>query len=174
MANSYPNRELDLNYSVQAAVYRILRRRPWKTWTTGTGGTLSRFFLYTLFAAAMTVLLATAARAATQDTFDAEVPFKFEAGNQSFPAGHYQFSIARPGLLKVRDSHGQVVASLVTRSKGLAGPLPASKLVFDTQTTHARLAQLRVKEYGPVLEILGEEPAVQPEPSLTPASPARD
>jgi hypothetical protein len=43
VAHMYPNRELDLNDSVLVAVYRVLRRQPWKAMALRTWDTLKRF-----------------------------------------------------------------------------------------------------------------------------------
>lgn len=171
MANPYPTREIDSNESVVTAVFRVLRRQPWKTMAARTWDTVSRLFLSALFAISLTVLLATAAQARTYDVMAADVPFQFNIGNRTFRPGHYQLIFADNGLLVLRDSHAHVITSLVTRPIETSGPLPSTKLVFDRRKKHAQLAQIFIENRSQILEVLGEELVVRqsilpPAPSL--------
>lgn len=173
MTNSYPTREIDLNDSVLVAVFRILRRQPWKTWTARTWDTVSRLFLSAVFATSLTALLVTAAQARTYDVLTADVPFKFNIGNRTFRPGHYQFIFVGNGLLALRDSHAHVIASLVTRPIQAGAPVPATKLVFTTHEKHAQLSEICIENRSQILEVLGEQLAVQQSPPpLSPSLPA--
>jgi hypothetical protein len=169
VANPYPNRELDSNCSVPVAVYRILRRQPWKTMARRTWNTISRLFLSTLFATFLTVLLATAAQARTYEVLTADVPFKFNVGNRTFRAGHYQLIFVGTGLLALRDARGHIIASLVARSTDTVGRPHATKLIFETQRKRAHLAQIWIEDRPQVLEVLGEQLAVRQAPAPPPA-----
>lgn len=174
MTNLLPDRDLrEPNSSAVLAVYWVLRRQPWKTWAARTWDTVSRLFLFALFAISLTVLLATAAHARTYEVFTVDVPFKFDIGHRTFRPGQYQFIFVGPGLLALRDSHAHVVASLVTRSIETGGPLPTSKLVFRNQKKQQHLAQIWIENHTQVVEILGEELSVRqssPPPPPLPAS----
>lgn len=161
VANSYPNRELDLNYSVQVALFRILRRRPWKTFVHRTWDAVSRLFLAALFATSLMVLLATAAQAKTYDTVTIDVPFKFSIGERTFRPGRYQLIIRGNGLLALRDAHEHTIASLVTRTVDIGEPAADTKLVFKLKKNHAVLTQVLMEHHSQALEVMGEELAMR-------------
>jgi hypothetical protein len=112
---------------------------------------------------ATSVLLAAQAR--TYNVISVEVPFKFNVGTRTFSAGHYQFISVGPGLLAVRDSHARVIASLITRSIETGEVSPATKLVFELQKKHSKLARIRIQNRSQALEVLGEELAMRQPPA---------
>jgi hypothetical protein len=168
VANSYPNREVDLNYSVQVALFRILRRRPWKMFAHRTWDAVSRLFLATLFATSLTLLLATAAQAKTYDAVTIDVPFKFSIGERTFPPGRYQLIIKGNGLLALRDAHAHTIASLVTRSVDIGEPAADTHLVFKMKNNHVFLTQLLMEHRSQALEVMGEELALRQPSPLSP------
>jgi hypothetical protein len=169
VANPYPNREIDSNESVLVAVFRVLRRQPWKTMATRTWDAVSRLFLSALLATVLTGLLVTAAHARTYEVLTTNVPFKFKVGDRTFQPGLYQFILVGPGRLAIRDAHQHFIASLITRSRELGGAAPATKLVFDTPKKHpAQLDQIWIENRSQVLDVVGEELAVR-QPSPVPA-----
>ena len=166
MANPYPNSELDLNESVQTAVFRVLRRWPWENLTQRTRNVLARLFLYGLFATLLAALLAAAAQAKTYDCVDASVPFKFDIGHRTFRPGHYQLVIVGNGVLAVRDARKHVIALVITRQIQNGGPAVETKLVFAGDKKHPRLSQIVIANRSQALEVLGEELAIrQPAPN---------
>jgi hypothetical protein len=108
--------------------------------------------------------------AGTYEVLTTNVPFKFKVGARTFQPGQYQFILAGPCRLAVRDSHKHFIASLITRAREIGGPAPATKLVFDTPKKHsARLDQIWIENRSQVLDVLGEEVAMrQPSPVPVP------
>lgn len=165
MTNAYPNRELDLNGSVQEALH-VFRRRPWTGWARRTWDAMRLLFLPALLATSVTAVLATPAHAKTYDAVNVDVPFKFNIGRRAFRPGHYQLIIVGNGLLAMRDARQHTVASLVTRSVDAGGPAPVTKLVFQMRKKRAYLDQVRIENHSLALQVVGEQLAIrQPEPS---------
>ena len=101
------------------------------------------------------------------------MPFKFQAGGQTFRPGTYQFTFAGVGLLAMRDHRGHVVARLTVRPIGPAAP-SASKLIFHRSRKHLQLDQIQVESLALTFEVLGAELAIpsagtQPHTALFPA-----
>jgi hypothetical protein len=167
VTNPYPSREIDLNVSVQVALFRVLRRQPWKRFAYRTWDAVSRLFLAALFATSLMLLLATAAQAKTYDTVTIDVPFKFNIGERTFPPGHYQLVIRGNGLLALRDAHEHTIASLVTRTVEMSEPAADTQLVFKLKKNHAFLTQVLMEHRSQALEVVGEELALR-QPSLPP------
>jgi hypothetical protein len=118
----------------------------------------------TLLAGLLAFLPSASAQARTYDAFRADVPFKFNIGNRTFRAGHYQFVVVGAGLMALRDAKERTIASLITRPVETDAPLSSSKLVFKTQKKRYRLSQIVMENRSQVLEILGEQIAMRPAP----------
>lgn len=168
MTNPYPNRELDFNVSVQVALFRVLRRQPWKTFVHRTWDAVNRLLLAALFATSLMLLLAAAAQAKTYDTVTIDVPFKFSVGERTFPPGHYQLIIRGNGLLALRDAHEHTIASLVTRTVDIGEPAADTQLIFRLKKNHAFLTQVLMEHRSQALEVVGEELAMRQPSPLSP------
>jgi hypothetical protein len=152
----------DTNTSAVLAVYRILRRQPWKAMAITTWGAMRRFLLLALMATSSGVLLPTLAQARSYQMVSSYVPFKFQIGDRTFKPGRYDFIIAGPGIVAMRDSHEHFVASIATRAKTTGGMAISTKLVFNTHTKTAQLIQIWAAKGEPGMDVLGEETAVRP------------
>jgi hypothetical protein len=167
VTNYLPHGEFrDTNTSAVYAIYCILRRQPWKSMAITTWGAMRRFLFMTLVAAALAMLFATflptVAEAKTYQVLSTEVPFKFQVGDRAFKPGRYDFIVAGPGIVAMRDSHGHIVASITTRARDKGAPVTETKLVFNTHTKTAQLIQIWAAKGEPVMDVLGEEIAVRP------------
>ena len=168
MTNYLPNREvLDTNSSAVLAVYRILRRQPWKAMAITTWDHMRRFLHLALIATSLGALLPTLAQARLYDIVSSDVPFKFQIGERTFNPGRYDFIIASPGVVAMRDSHKHIVANIATRPRtgGLANN---PKLVFNTHSKTAQLIQIWAERGEPGMDVVGEEKAVR---TMQPALP---
>jgi hypothetical protein len=173
VTNYLPSREVrDTNSSAVLAVYRILRRQPWKTMAIRTWDTMRRFLLSTVVAASLAtsfaIFLPTMAEARSYDVVSSDVPFKFQIGERTFNPGRYDFILASPGVVAMRDSRGHIVANIATRPRtgGLANN---PKLVFNTHSKTAQLIQIWAARNEPGMDVVGEEKAVR---TVQPAPPA--
>jgi len=117
-----------------------------------------------LFVATLAALIPATAQARTYEVLTVDVPFKFNIASRTFQAGQYQFVLAGPGLLALRDSNGHFVASIVTRSVDTGTPAPASKLVFDNRKKNSQLTRIVLENRSEALEIMGEQLAIQQAP----------
>jgi len=79
----------DTNSSAVLAVYRILRRQPWKTMAITTWDHMRRFLHLALLATSLGALLPTLAQARLYDVVSSNVPFKFQIGERTFNPGRY-------------------------------------------------------------------------------------
>ena len=105
-----------------------------------------------------------AAQARTYEVLTVDVPFKFNIASRTFQPGQYQFILAGPGVLALRDGNGHVIASLITRSVETGTPSTTSKLVFDHHKKNAQLVRVVVENRSQALEIMGEQFAMRSEP----------
>ena len=175
MSNSLPNAEpRDYNSSAVLAVYDILRRQPWKTVVIRTWNTVRRLLLSTLIAASLATsfatLLPTVAEAKSYQVLSSYVPFKFQIGDRTFKPGRYDFIMAGPGIVAMRDEHERFVASITTKSRTAGGVAISPKLVFNTHTKTAQLIQIWATKGEPGLDVVGEETAVRPAQSAPPVN----
>ena len=163
MTNALPNGEYrDPNTSAVFAIYSILRRQPWKTMAIKTWDAMKRLFLAGLLAASLGSLLPPAmAHARSYKVLSSYVPFAFQIGERTFKPGRYEFIVAAPGIVAMRDSRDRVIASITTRTKTTGGPTIASKLVFNTHTKTAQLIQIWAVTGEPGLDVMGEEKSVR-------------
>lgn len=170
MTNLFPHQEFhEPNTSAVTAVYQVLRRQPWDHWGRKTLHVMKRLLFLALLVTPLSALPASA-QTRTYDVLSADVPFKFDVGDHTFHPGHYQLIFAGSNLLVLRDASQHNVASLVTRSVETGEPAPATRLVFNTSKKRARLAEIRIAASSQVLEVLGEELALQPVPAHAPLS----
>lgn len=133
----------------------------------------SRVLYAALFIAALAfLLLSPAAQARSYDVFAADVPFSFNVGDRTFRPGHYEFIVAGPGLVAMRDGQKEVVGSFVTRAINANTPAPSSKLVFVNAKKHQQLTQIWLENRPEGIQILGEQlairsaPPAQPQPAI--------
>ncbi len=169
MNNYIPRGEFrDTNSSAVLAVYRILRRQPWKTMAISTWGHMRRFLHLALIATSLGALLPTLAQARLYDVVSSDVPFTFQIGERTFNPGRYDFIVATPGVVVMRDSHGHVVASIATRPRGTGWLASSPKLVFNRHTKTAQLIQIWMIKDHPGMDVVGEESTAQ---TAQPASP---
>lgn len=171
MSNSLPNAEpRDYNSSAVLAVYDILRRQPWKTMAIRTWDTVRRFLLSMLVTASLGALLPTLAQARSYQVLSSYVPFKFQVGDRTFKPGRYDFIVAGPGMVAMRDEHDHFVASITTRVRTTGGPTTSSKLVFNTHTKTAQLIQIWATVGEPGMDVVGEQTAARPAQSTVPVN----
>jgi len=169
VSNSLPNPEpRDYNSSAVLAVYRILRRQPWKAMAITTWDHMRRFLHLALIATSLGALLPTLAQARLYDIVSSEVPFKFQIGERTFNPGRYDFIMASPGVVAMRDSRKHIVANIATRPRTTGGLAISPKLVFNTHSKTAQLIQIWATKDQPGVDVLGEEKSVR---TLQPAPP---
>jgi hypothetical protein len=91
-------------------------------------------------------------------SFRANVPFAFNIGQQTFPAGSYQFQslLGKPasncelGMLAIRNLDGRPLYKVVFTGllRPLGDPQPKSKLVFGMRDGRHYLSQIWIAEDG--------------------------
>jgi hypothetical protein len=90
-----------------------------------------------------TVLFAAAAGAQTATPLmRVSIPFEFQVGSKSVPAGNYTVVRAAPYILALRDSDDRVVAAVATTPAQALTPPAATKLVFRVLSERNMLTQL--------------------------------
>jgi hypothetical protein len=142
------------NSSSIAAAFQLIRRQPWKALASGTWNITRRFLQITLVAASLGSLFPLAAHAQSYKAVDADIPFKFNIGNQPFSAGRYQLVFSGPGLLTLRDAHHNAVASFFARYIPSGDRVPTSKLTFKLLDQRPQLDQIWI-ENTEKLEVAG-------------------
>jgi hypothetical protein len=164
------NHELrDSNSSAISALYRVLIRRPWKTWALTTWNEAKHVLQIAGFAAALVMLIPPApAHAQTYHSVYADVPFEFTIGARTFSPGSYQLVFRGNGILVLRDSQTRILAALFTHDVTAKGPVVASKLIFSVKDGHHQLHQVWLENRSEGFEIIKEELAMR---SPTPAPP---
>ena len=169
MNNYIPSGEFrDTNTSAVLAVYRILRRQPWKAMAITTWGHMRRFLHLALLATSLGAFLPTLAQARLHDVVSSDVPFTFQIGERTFDPGHYDFIVDTPGVVIMRNSRQHILVSIATRPRTTGGLAARTKLVFNTHTKTAQLIQIWASKGQPGMDVLGEKEAVQ---TVQPASP---
>jgi len=169
LTNYLPNREVrDTNSSAVFAVYRILRRQPWKAMAITTWDHMRRFLHLALIATSLGALLPTLAQARLYDIVSSDVPFKFQIGERTFNPGRYDFIMASPGVVAMRDSRKHIVANIATRPRTTGGLANRSKLVFNTHSKTAQLIQIWATKDQPGVDVVGEEKSAR---TAQPAAP---
>jgi hypothetical protein len=175
VSNSLPNAEpREYNSSAVLAVYDILRRQQWKTVVIRIWSTVRRLLLSTLVAASLVTsfatFLPTVAEAKSYQVLSSYVPFNFQIGDRTFKPGRYDFIMAGPGIVAMRDEHEHFVASITTKSRTTGGVAISPKLVFNTHTKIAQLIQIWAAKGEPGMDVVGEETAVRPAQSTVPVN----
>ncbi len=61
-----------------------------------------------------------------------KIPFEFNVGEQTFPAGDYSLTQPLQHLLVLRDARGQTIASVFTGGIDSLAPVASTKLKFDS------------------------------------------
>jgi hypothetical protein len=167
--NSLPRGEFrDTNTSAVYAMYSMLRRQPWKAMAITTWDHMRRFLHLALIATSLGALLPTLAQARFYDVVSSDVPFKFQIGERTFKPGRYDFILASPGVVAMRDSRRHVVANIATRPTTTGGLAKATKLVFNTHSKTAQLIQIWAAKNEAGMEVVGEEKSVR---TVQPAAP---
>jgi len=77
-------------------------------------------------------LAATAHAQSTSWVIKVNIPFEFNVGDQSFPAGNYSLVQPLQHLLVLRDARGQTIASVFTGGIDSPTPVASTKLKFDS------------------------------------------
>jgi len=75
----------------------------------------------------------------------ADIPFAFEAGDQSFPAGQYVFQSnleEKSNMLTIEDKSGRKHEFMIAETKGEALPTDTSKIVFQKAGDRHYLSQV--------------------------------
>ena len=169
MNDHFPRGEFrDTNTSAVYAIYSILRRQPWKAMAITTWDHMRRFLHMALIASSLAALLPTLAQARFYDVVSSDVPFKFQIGERTFNPGRYDFIMASPGVVAMRDSRGHIVANIATRLTTTGGPAKTAKLVFNTHSKTAQLIQIWAAKNEPGMDVMGEEKSVR---TTQPAAP---
>lgn len=92
---------------------------------------MKRLVASSVSAMLLTVLLFAGVHAQTADhIIKVKIPFAFEVGDKTFPAGAYSFLQSAPYLICLRDSQGQTLANLITASVERADTSGPAKLEF--------------------------------------------
>jgi hypothetical protein len=135
---------------------------------------MRRFLLSTLVAASLVTsfatFLPTVAEAKSYQVLSSYVPFNFQIGDRTFKPGRYDFIMAGPGIVAMRDEHEHFVASITTKSRTTGGVAISPKLVFNTHTKTAQLIQIWATKGEPGMDVVGEETAVRPTQSAPPVN----
>jgi hypothetical protein len=132
-----------------------------------TWSTMKRFLHMALIATSVAALLPpTVAQARSYQVLSTNVPFKFQIGDRTFNPGRYDFILAGPGIVAMRDSHEHFVASITTRARTTGEMVTVTKLVFNTHSKTAQLIQIWAAEGEPGMDVLGEEVSVRPARSV--------
>jgi hypothetical protein len=95
----------------------------------------------TLFILGMLGLVATAS-AQSMSVIKVNVPFEFNFGDSTFPAGTYTLVQSRQHFLTLRDSQGRALSQVFT--EGIESPRPAdsTQLKFDSSEGQHRLVEV--------------------------------
>jgi len=160
----------DTNTSAVYALYSILRRQPWKSMAITTWDHMRRFLHLALIATSLGALLPTLAQARAYHVVSSDVPFTFQIGERTFKPGLYDFIMASPGVVVMRDSRGHIVANIATRPKTTGGLARNIKLVFNTHTKTAQLIQIWAAKNEPGMDVVGEEKSVRTTKAAAPVN----
>ncbi len=78
----------------------------------------------------------------TQRVIQVNIPFEFNVGDQTFPAGNYSLVRLEPTLLELRDAQSRSLTTVVTNLVQTLKPPAAPKLQFYTEAGRHQLAQV--------------------------------
>lgn len=116
-----------------------------------------------LFLLAFVLMHAAGAQTRTYLAFESNVPFSFSVGDRKFHAGNYQFLVVGAGLMAMRDGHGNMLTTLLTRDlRGEERSGSQPRLVFEKSKNHTRLTSIWMAKGIQGFEILREEVASRP------------
>jgi hypothetical protein len=123
---------------------------------------------FALLALLMTMILVSAeAQQRTYQSFNGNVPFSFNIGERKFHSGYYEFIVAAPGIMLMRDAHQHPLATLLIREiKGIEREV-APRMVFDQGKHRTRLLSIWMPRGAQGFEILRED---VPAPRIPPPS----
>jgi hypothetical protein len=95
-------------------------------------------------------LAGTANGQATSWVVRVNIPFEFNVGNKTFPAGSYSLAQPLQHFLVLRDSRGQTIASVFTQGIESNAPVAAAKLRFDSVAGQHTLTEVwqQQESYG--------------------------
>lgn|GEM_PF-1430338 len=157
----------DTNTSAVLAVYRILRRQPWKAMAMKTWDHMRRFLHLALIATSLGALLPNLAQARLYDVVSTDVPFAFQIGERTFQPGHYEFVVASPRVVVMRDLHQHIAVNIATRARTTGGLASSTKLVFSRHSKPAQFIEIWASKGQPGMDVVGEEKSAQ---TVQPAS----
>jgi hypothetical protein len=113
---------------------------------------------FVLLALLMTVMLVSAeAQQHTYQSFNSNIPFSFNIGERKFHAGYYEFIVAAPGMMVMRDAHQHILATLLTRELQGIDREVDSRMVFDQGKHRTRLLSIWMPRGAQGFEILRED-----------------
>ena len=163
MTNVLNNQDLrDSNSSAISAMYRVLIRRPWKTWVFSAWKQTKQALQVAGFTALMVIFMPSApAQAQTYHSVNADVPFEFTVGAQKFSPGSYELVFRGNGMLVLRDPQNRILAAFYTHEVSAKGRVIESKLVFTMKDGHQQLHQLWLENHPEGFEITREELAMR-------------
>ena len=144
MTNVLNNQDLrDSNSSAISAMYRVLIRRPWKTWVFSAWKQTKQALQVAGFTALMVIFMPSApAQAQTYHSVNADVPFEFTVGAQKFSPGSYELVLRGNSMLVLRDPQNRILAVFYTHEVTAKGRVIESKLVFTMKDGHQQLHQI--------------------------------
>ena len=174
MTNVLSNQDFrDSNSSAISAMYRVLLRRPWKTWAFSSWNRAKHVLQVAGVAALMVMFMPSApAQAQSYHSVSADVPFEFTVGARQFSAGSYELIFRGRGMVVLRDTQTRVLAAFYTRDVTAKSPVVESKLVFSMKDGHQQLHQIWLENHREGFEIIREElamrsPAAVPSPTVS-------
>jgi hypothetical protein len=170
VTNVLNNHDLrDSNNSAISAMYRVLIRRPWKTWAFSAWKQTKHVLQVAGFAALMAMFMPAApAQAQTYHSVNADIPFEFTVGARKFSPGSYELAFRGNGMLVLRDSQNRILAVFYTHEVTAKGRVIESKLVFNMKDGHQQLHQLWLENHPEGFEITREQLAMRSPASVPP------
>jgi cytochrome c5 len=90
----------------------------------------------------LTLLALASAHGQTGTTLHANVPFDFEAGGKSLPAGTYQFRLANEKFLEISSAKASMVRVMIITQLGEGSLFQDADLVFDEFEGHHLLSEV--------------------------------
>ena len=90
----------------------------------------------------LAVLAGTSLYAQSSSIVKVKIPFDFQVGTQSLPAGEYTVTPTNPALVMIRNKHGQEFAAAVTTDVQANPSAGEGKLIFNHYEDYRFLAQI--------------------------------
>jgi hypothetical protein len=109
---------------------------------------MKQLIAHTLTSLLLTVgfLAGTVQGQASSDVVKVNIPFEFNVGNKTFPAGRYSLVEPFQHFLVLRDARGQSIASTFTVGVESASPVAVSKLKFESVAGRYTLTEVWQQE----------------------------